>query len=247
MFTTRPAHGISDSPAPLLDRLLLRLRVSLLGSCDDARIDELARHGEIAGFPQLPVEQVEQPPDRTCLRQLFAKRPDRIGIRHRIAQPKAEKADPGESIAQIKLGPFVAQIVLRLQDQHLEHQHMVKGWSPALRAICSRHCRFHFLPEELEVHHRSQTFQVIALLRQAGQPLLDVEETSLTRHIRLLPGRLHHTTGTGQAREVFGGVQLLQTVRLLAQIDGHEFERHASLRQLATYRGREAGGVHSIT
>ena len=35
--------------------------------------------------------------------------------------------------------------------------------------------------------------------------------------------------------------------RPLAKIDGHEFECHIHLRQLATYRGREAGGVHSIT
>jgi len=42
-------------------------------------------------------------------------------------------------------------------------------------------------------------------------------------------------------------VHPVQVEGQLAKIDSHKLERHASLRQLATHRGREAGGVHPIT
>src|ERR1700693_6320279 len=48
--------------APVLDRLLLVLGVALTRSGDQARVDELARHGDVTGLAKRCIEALEQWP-----------------------------------------------------------------------------------------------------------------------------------------------------------------------------------------
>ena len=95
---------------------------------------------------------------------------------------QTEKAHPAEPVAQVELGPLVAETVLRLQDQDLEHQHVVEGGPATLAALRPRHGPLQLGTEDLEIDHRRQPLQPVALGRQEGQPLLHVEEPRLPRH-----------------------------------------------------------------
>jgi transposase len=172
--------GLGD--AACLQVLLLGLAVALLRGRDDRGVDQLPRHRQVAGLAQRLVEQCEQALDRPCLGQRLAEGPDRVRVRHRIAEAKAEKADPGQAVAQKELGALVAEIAQRLQGQHFKHEHMVERWPAALRPIRPWHGSLQLGPEQLEVDHAIQPLEIVALPGHAGQPLLQIEEPSLTRH-----------------------------------------------------------------
>jgi hypothetical protein len=67
--------------AAVLDRLLLAVRIALLGRCDNRRVDDLAAHREKAGLARRRVELLKQGVNRVRLLQRFAERPDRIRSR----------------------------------------------------------------------------------------------------------------------------------------------------------------------
>jgi hypothetical protein len=162
--------------------LLFGVSIALLGRGDEARVDQLPGHGEVALGPELLVEPGEQGIDRAGLGQRLAEGPERVRIRHRIAQPEAEEAHPGQPVAQVELGALVGQAVLGLQDQDLELQHVVERRPPALRPIGPRHRPLELGPEHFEVDHACQPFEAVALLRQSCQPLLDIEKAGRTPH-----------------------------------------------------------------
>jgi hypothetical protein len=119
-----------------------------------------------------------QPLNGARLGQSFAEHPDRVGIRHRITEPEPQEPHPGEPIAQVELTTLVGQVVLGLQNQDLEHQDVVEWWPAALRSIRPGHGALELGPEQLEIDHDREPLEVIALLRQAGQTILNVEKPS---------------------------------------------------------------------
>jgi hypothetical protein len=174
---------------------------------DDGRIDQLAGHREVASGPQRLVEEREQGLDRAGPGQRLAEGPDRVGVRHRIAEAEPEKAHPGQSVAQVELSALVTETVLGLQDQHLEHDHMVERRSSALRTIGPRHRPLELGPKQLEVDHRGKPLELVTLGRQPRQSILEVEETRLHHHP--VPRRHRPIQApTPSNREVFGGVHL---------------------------------------
>ena len=162
-----------------LDRRLLGLGVALLRRRHDRGVDDLPAHGEIAGLPQRGVEAREQRLHRAGPLQRLAEGPDGVGVRHRVGQAEPEEAHEGQPVLDQVLGPLVRQRVHRLQQQHLEHQHVVEGRTAALRAVRPRHRPLQIRAEPLEVHQRRDALQVVALGRQLPQPLLDIEEARL--------------------------------------------------------------------
>ena len=58
--------------AALLDCFLLVVRIALARRGDEARIDDLARHGDVAHFPQHRVETLEKCFDGSSFRELLA-------------------------------------------------------------------------------------------------------------------------------------------------------------------------------
>jgi hypothetical protein len=162
-----------------------------LGRGDDARVDQLPGHGEIARAAELPIEQLEQALDGPGFGQRLTKGPDGVGVRNGIAQPKPEKPHPGQPVAQVELGALVTEVVLGLQDQDLEHQDVVERRPAALGAIRPWHGALELGPEQLEVDHRREPLQVVTFPRQPGQPFLDVEQPGRTPHPD--PPQLHAT------------------------------------------------------
>src|SRR5215217_7315623 len=74
------------------DRLLLRIRVALLGADHNGGVHNLARHGQVPFCLQGRIDGGEQALDRARPRQLLAEEPDGFGIWNRMLQPEPKKA-----------------------------------------------------------------------------------------------------------------------------------------------------------
>jgi hypothetical protein len=97
--------------------------------------------------------------------------------------------------------------VARLQDQHLEHQHVVERRPAALRSVRARHRPFEVRPKQLEIHYGIQPFQLVALGRELFQPFLDIEKSTLTPHPQPPSQARSIESRTAKKREVLGGLQ----------------------------------------
>ncbi len=100
----------------------------------------------------------------------------------------------------MELGALVAEAVPGLQDQDLEHQPMLEGWPATQGVIRAGHRPLEFGPEQLEVDRRAQPLEAVAFRRPPGQPLLEVEESSLPAHPILPASERGNPIGPGKAR-----------------------------------------------
>ena len=78
--------------ATRLNRLLLFLAVALLRRSNQAGIDDLARHRDIAGSANRLIEPDKQSLDRIGLHQPLPERPDRAGIGNPVTETQSQKA-----------------------------------------------------------------------------------------------------------------------------------------------------------
>src|SRR5215211_4800175 len=123
-----------------LDRLLLRIRVALLGADHNGGVHNRARHGQVPFCLQGRIEGGEQALDRARPRQLLAEEPDGLGIWNRMLQPEPKKAHEREAVADLELGGVIREGVQGLEHHDLEHQHwIVRRPAPtgAVRALQS--------------------------------------------------------------------------------------------------------------
>ena len=104
---------------------------------------------DVALLLQLPVECLHHPLQCAGLGQPVPEQLDRVLVRRRPAEIKAQEAHPGQPVPDHELHPCVAQIMLGLQDQGLEHRHRIEGrtvlpWlrrrRPALEPAQPRKC-----------------------------------------------------------------------------------------------------------
>src|ERR671910_290474 len=79
---------------------------------------------------KLPLEPLEQALDRPRLGQRLTEGPERVGVRNGIAQAEPQEPHPGQPVTQIELGALVAEVVLGLRDQDLEHQNVLERRAP---------------------------------------------------------------------------------------------------------------------
>ena len=107
------------------------------------------------------VEPPEQTVDRARPGQPLTKHPDRLGVRHPVTQPKTQEAHERQPVVDQKLRLVVAETVLRLDHQDLEHQHRVVRRPPALRSVGIAKRRFQIGAEELEIHHRRIRLELV--------------------------------------------------------------------------------------
>jgi hypothetical protein len=175
--------------AAFLDVALLAVGIALLRRGDNLGVDDLAAHRQKPDCRQRRIEAVKQHFDRRLThesgpRQRFAEGPDRVGVRHCVGQPQPEKPHERQSVSDQVFGPLVRQIVVRLQDQDFEHQHVIERRPAAFRAIRARHRPLQIRPELVEIDHRVQPLQAVTLGRELLQPLLNVEKSRLPRHCR---------------------------------------------------------------
>jgi glycosyl transferase family 1 len=136
-----------------LDRRLLVTGKPWSARLDHGRVHDLASHGEIAGGAQAGIEAREQTLDRTRLGQLLAEQPDRLGVWDAVLERQSKEAPEGEPVANLILGLVVGKRVERLQQQDLEHQHRIVGWSAPLGPIRACERRLQLRPEQREVDH----------------------------------------------------------------------------------------------
>jgi hypothetical protein len=153
------------------------------------RIDDLTAHGEDARIAQNGVKPGKELLNGSCPSELLssrrrrnAKQPDRLGIRRRIMQRQPDEAQEREPIPQLILSLVVRQRVQGLQHQNPEHQHRVVGRPPALAAIGALQGRLELGPEQLKVDDLRQPLQRVTGSRKRPVPLVQVEETRLSRH-----------------------------------------------------------------
>lgn len=192
-----------------LDRRLLLLRVALSGCRDEARIDDLARHRQIAGSLDRLVETGKELVERTAPDQRLAEVPQGIGIRHRIGDRKPAKPHPRKAIAHQMLGRLEAQPMLRHEIEHLELQDGIERRPAALRAITGAERLRQHRAKQLEVDDLEQLLQRITLCRQLPKAVINGPEPGLSRQRRSpcsLPTKLpnHHSNS-----QVSGAVQLV--------------------------------------
>ena len=117
------------------DRVVFLARVALARRRDQAGVDDLAGHGDIAGRPQRVIEPVEQRLDHPGPGEFFAKQPDRAGVGDTVGQTQTKKAHEGQAVVDEEFRALVREIVGRLDDQDFEHQHRIERRASALSAI----------------------------------------------------------------------------------------------------------------
>src|SRR5262245_39520988 len=165
-----------------LDRLVLLLRVALLGHRHNRGVNDLAAARNIAFSLKMLAEALKQLVDQLGLRQRFAKQPDRGGIRHRVLELQIEKAHERYAVADQVLSPIVREIVERLQHHDLELQDRVIGLAAgvalALLGLRLRH-GLDVSTEILPWHDLLDRFQRIAQSSDRLRPALHIEKALL--------------------------------------------------------------------
>lgn len=115
------------------------------------------------------IEGIEQHRDRLGLGQPLAEEPGRVGVGRRGIKIEAQKAEPTQSVPDQIFHPGIGHIVLRRQDQHLEHRQTVIGWAVTPCAVRIGKDILKDWAETFKVHNPCQFLQRIAVRRQMRQ------------------------------------------------------------------------------
>ena len=105
-------------------------RVALLGSRNQRGIDDLPAHREIAALRSWRSKASNSTSIAPASVSRLAEQPDRVCIRRRSAQIEAQEAQPAQPVPDQILDARIGYIVLRRQDQYLEHHHQSYGGRP---------------------------------------------------------------------------------------------------------------------
>ena len=70
----------------------------------------------------------------------------------------------------------------RLQDQHLEHQHMIERRPPTLGSIRASNSLLKVGAKQLKIDEPLQPLEIVALRRELSQPLLNIKKARLPSH-----------------------------------------------------------------
>ncbi len=168
--------------APFLDLPLLVIRVTLLGRRHEARIDDLASHGDEAGRPKRRVKALEKAFDRPGPGELLAEQPDRARVRHPVGQSQAQEAHEREPVVDQELGALVGEGVGSLDDQDLEHHNWIEGRPAALRARPLAKGSIEIGPEDLEVHGSPERLELVAQVAQPTKAIINIKEARFAAH-----------------------------------------------------------------
>jgi hypothetical protein len=95
------------------------------------------------------------------------------------SERQAQKAHEGKPVLDQVFRPLIGQRVARLQDQDLEHQHVIIGRAATLGPFGPRDGTLQFEPECLEIYQRTQPLQIVALGGELSESLLHVKEPRL--------------------------------------------------------------------
>src|SRR5208283_5307034 len=120
--------------------------------------------------------------DHTALAQYLTKKPNGLFIRHLRMQSLSQEPLEAQAVQYLKLHLGIRQIVQTLENQDLEHQHVIErrapAWSFWFILEASPQKRTKYLP----IHHRVEFLKRIALVTQLLKTLLLIKETALLIH-----------------------------------------------------------------
>src|SRR3974390_2394392 len=136
--------------ADFLNRLLLVVSVALFWRGDQAGVDDLAAHGDIAARPRPGVEQ-----------------PDWPAVGNPGGQAQSEEAHERQPVVDQELRAFVRQIVGGLDDEDLEHHDRIKWRPAALRAIGIGQRIQEIAAKNFKIHGSTKRFELIAEVAQS--------------------------------------------------------------------------------
>lgn len=159
-----------------LDRFAFALGVALSWRRHQRGVHDLPRHWNVTLLLELPVKGLHHPLECSRLGQTIAKMPDRVLVRRPVPKREPRKPQPTQPVADHELHPRIRQVVLRLQDQRLEHHHRIEGRATALAAIAIAKPFDQPRPEILEIHRILQNLERISLLAQRLKVIAQTEQ-----------------------------------------------------------------------
>lgn len=124
---------------------------------------------------------IEQLFDQTQIYQRFAQESYGFFVGHRIARAQSEERHERDAIAHLVFDCVVAEVVKRLQYQHLEHQHdIVRVAARCILALLASH-RQQGSTKRFEVDRFRQPRQRVAAGVSLFQPIIEIKKKRL-RH-----------------------------------------------------------------
>lgn len=150
----------------LLHRRLLGLGVTLFGCRHQRGIDDLPAHRQITPSLQLAIKIGEHGVERAGGGEPLAEHADRVRIRRRRAKVEAQETQPAQPVADQPFHAGIGHVVLRGQDQHLQHHHRIIRRTATLGAVGISQRGHQRRPKHFEVHHSRQYLQRIAVRRK---------------------------------------------------------------------------------
>src|SRR5512143_22121 len=163
----------------LLDSLILLPTVPLFRHRNDTGVHTLPFPGREALFAKIRFKLVKGFLNHPGFGQLLPKQPDGLSVRNVISQRQIQESHKRETIPNLKLCLFVRQIVQRLKNQHLEHQHNIKGFSTrtGFPLFVSHH--FQQRSKSFPVHHGLNPGERVTALVQLFKTYLPIQQTGL--------------------------------------------------------------------
>jgi hypothetical protein len=108
------------------------------------------------------------------------------------ANPKPRKTHERQAVIDQIFATFVRQRVRRLQDQNLEHEHMIERRPTALRVVTARDCGFERRPEHLKIDRHFNAFQIVTFGRQLRQAFVCPSSKNPDAHLAMSAILLQH-------------------------------------------------------
>lgn len=141
--------GLRNAAAP--DDAALLVGHALAWSGNDASVDDLPAHGQIAQTYEVGVEPRKQGIDSNGADQSFAKAPNRRLVGRVVAIVEPQETTKAAPVQDLELSLRIRQAVERLQDQRLEHHHRVHRLAAVLAIDGALQSRVQRRPEYLAV------------------------------------------------------------------------------------------------
>jgi len=166
-----------------LDGLLLGICIPLLGRGNQRGINDLPGHRDVALLLQLLVKGFHHPLECARLGEFVVDHTERVLVRRRGAEVKLQKPHPRQPVPDHKFHPGIGKIVLRLEDQGLEHRYRVERRAAAFGTIAIAKTFDKPATEILKVDGRFQNFQRITDLADPLKMLRQTEKRSLLHQL----------------------------------------------------------------
>ena len=125
----------------VFDLLVLLTGVWLAGSVDKTGINDAAFFGDESFASEFPIKGFEEfaAPIALVFFNEFFEVPNRIGVGHFVAEAQSQKTHEAEAILNLSFGGLVAEAMVFLKDEDLEHEKRIKrrasSFLPILRIV----------------------------------------------------------------------------------------------------------------